>query len=214
MACTPSGLGGGSGALATPSTMCASAKPSSCALCSATSSTRATTCVVPAGAARRRQDQRQVRGLQPAVAQHLGDDDGRWRPIDFEHEHTRCGAVAVAEFGEQRLLAGQRARRARAERQKTSCRPSLPCLPPGSSRRTGWPGRPAPAASCARRATSASPRPDAQRHLAEAAHADLADEQARGNAAAAHRCRRRRGTRRWRRYAPARAALRRRAAAA
>jgi hypothetical protein len=48
MASTPSGLGAGSGAVACRRRCRRARKPSSCALCSATSSTRATTCVVPA----------------------------------------------------------------------------------------------------------------------------------------------------------------------
>src|SRR6266480_4010694 len=99
MATTKSGWGGESGAAPMPSMMRSSGNFSSWALCSATSSTRATTCTLPArlwvGAYRK---------VRRAGA--LQDERGRFR------------LVAIIEFGKQRLLARQCPGRPGAEREE------------------------------------------------------------------------------------------------
>ena len=215
MACTPSGLGAGSGAAAAPPTMLPSAKPSSCALCSATSSTRATTCVVPA---------RLVVGVRISVSpsavsaqslQQLVDDHLGRRPIDLEHQHARIRAVAVAEFGEQFFLDRQRARRARTEREELLATRFLLA------------GRQAPAGVLAAQAGEHRLRTAALRaRWASLPARRRARPRGRGrpcrsrrpqagcDAAASPRCRHRRCRRRSRRGAPAPAARRPRRAAA
>jgi hypothetical protein len=137
-------------------------------------------------ALRRRQDQGELRGREAAVAQQLLDHHRRRDAIDLEHQHAAAlgggDGVAVAQFGEQRFLAGQRARRTRAEREEL--------LAAG----VFLAGRKAPAGVLAgqagqHRLAAAHLQPGrpagrgvggalcGELHAAQAAHADLADEQ-------------------------------------
>ena len=133
-----------------------------------------------------REDQRQRLRCQAAVAQQLVDHDLRRHAVDFEHQHTGIGVVAVAEFGEQLLLAGQRAGRAGAEREELL------------AARFFFGGGEAPAGVLAAqtgqhrlRTADLDPRrpalqaAGAQRHAAQATHADLGHPQAGCDAAAA-----------------------------
>src|SRR5580704_3306302 len=100
MAVTKSGCGGGNGAAPMPSTTRSSGKPSSNALCNATSSTRATTWVPPA---------RLCVGAKMIVNRFEST------PQSLATFATTGG---VAELLEQRLAARQCARRPGAEREE------------------------------------------------------------------------------------------------
>jgi hypothetical protein len=183
MASTPSGLGAGSGAVATPSTTCRAAKPSSCALCSATSSTRATTCVVPAALVVGVSTIVSARRLQPQSRRILSHHHLRRHAVDLEHEHAARGAVAVAELGIQRSLAASA--RAGPEPSEKNFLPPVSSLLAARLQPAYWLARQA-STGCELRTSSQVGQPSAaplRTDAAEAAQADLADQQAGRDAA-------------------------------
>ena len=131
------------------------------------------------------QHQGQAIGGEAAVAQHLVDHHRGRTTVDFQHQHAGVRLVAVAEFGEQILAAGERARRAGTQREELL------------AARLFLAGREAPAGVLAGeagqhrlRAAHLQPVGPAlfhargQAHAAQPAHADLADQHAGGHAAA------------------------------
>ena len=98
IAVTKSGCGGDSGAVAMPSMIRASGNFSSCALCSATSSTRATICTLPARLRVGAYMKVRRSAATPQSLRNLIDDFDRRRLVAFEDQRRAIGVVRIAEI--------------------------------------------------------------------------------------------------------------------